>query len=155
MGAAGTAIADLASAFKPAIPTGNIDMSLVEATDPNSYGDFGLDGFEEHYTVYNMTNKTIYFKPDDDFSDGKFTYKYSGAYPIEPGTRIYQPIDGLNIDGRIVKFTNGYHWIDVLSNGDYLAHYQSVFHLMIFNILGGDLKKSPDEGWNALFNSIK
>lgn len=115
--------------------------------------------FPSHVTqVINDTNQTIWYKPEHNMPYGQ-----PNAFPIPPGGSITAPIDGLNINGVVYKFVDGYSSIYV-TNTSYTTHYNA-FMAVIQSVRGGVLRHPPNDhayeedhgassSWQDLFDAI-
>jgi len=103
--------------------------------------DFGSAVLKHIPFILNKTNFTIWYKPEEG----------STAIPLEPGMKTLEKIDGLNVNGVIWKITDNYSSVTVYP-GLMDIQYPNVLSWVINMLLGGIIRKSPDSGWDNLFN---
>jgi hypothetical protein len=98
------------------------------------------------YTVQNNTNATIYAKPENNFPAGTPNF-----ISIPPDGTINTGIDGLQINGIVYKFVNGYGWVQV-NAGNYTTNYSTGGSIIQY-WGGGVLDTPPDPTWQDLFDA--
>jgi RHS repeat-associated protein len=99
--------------------------------------------------VLNESKRTIYYKPE----------KTSEALPLGPGQKTYDPIDGINVGGKVYKVPDGYDSVTIKANFKVYIRYDNLLYLAVGIYKGGvvvrsDFKKD-DHGWDNLFNIKK
>ena len=105
---------------------------------------------EEKPYVLNQSKKTIYYKPEET----------SEALPLGPGEKTYDPVDGINVRGKVYKVSDGYTSITVKSNFRVVMNYNNSWFYESWKALySGGLKERSDfkinTGWDNLFNIKK
>ena len=119
----------------------------------------GEDGIEQTKTtsettktdekpfVLNESKRTIHYKPENT----------GDALPLGPGQKTYDPVDGINVRGKVYKVSDGYTSVTVKANFSVRMNYSNSYIWYAANALinGGrvtrlDFKKN-DTSWDKLF----
>jgi hypothetical protein len=123
----------------------------------------GEDGIEQTKTtsettktdekpfVLNESKRTIHCKPEN--TDEPF--------PLSPGQKTYDIVDGINVRGKVYKVPDGYSSVTVNANFSVRMDYSNSYIWYATNALinGGRVTRSDfkkdDHGWDKLFNIKK
>jgi uncharacterized Fe-S cluster protein YjdI len=89
--------------------------------------------------VKNNSSFYVFAKPDSDEPSPVRT----SVDVIPPGGLTYKRVDGLNINGKVYKITNGYNTITINPNGSYDTNYTNLIDYMIYFFRGGE----KDSSW--------
>lgn len=100
---------------------------------------------DEKPFVLNESKRTIHYKPEST----------SEALPLGPGQKTYDPVDGINVKGKVYKVSNGYKSVTVKANLKVYMRYDNLFYLGVGMYKGGLVTRSDfdknDTGWDNLF----
>jgi hypothetical protein len=108
-----------------------------------------------HPTVINNTNSTVYFKPETTMYMNGTLYEDNGSYPIGPYSSTNVPIDGINVQGNIIKVTDGYKLVTIEPTGEVDIDYTGASIWDHIKTLGGGKQYFlPANNWINLRNSI-
>jgi hypothetical protein len=101
--------------------------------------------------VLNESKRTIHYKPE----------KTSEAIPLGPGEKTYEPVDGINVRGKVYKVSDGYTSVTVKANFKvYMSYsnswfYESAWALMKSGLIQRSDIRKDDHSWDNLFNIKK
>lgn len=103
---------------------------------------------EEKPFVLNESKRTIHYKKESGTDE---------PFPLGPGEKTYDPIDGINVRGKVYKVPDGYTSVTVKANFSVRMDYSNSYIWYAINALinGGrvtrsDFKKN-DTSWDKLF----
>ena len=84
------------------------------------------------------------------------TYDDDGAYPIGPHSSTNVPIDGINVQGTVIKVTNGSHLVTINPTGVVDLDYTGALMWDLFKatLFSGTKSNLPANNWINLWNSI-
>jgi RHS repeat-associated protein len=95
--------------------------------------------------VLNESKRTIYYKPEET----------AEALPLGPGQKTYDPVDGINVRGKVYKVPDGYSNVTVKANFQVHIRYNNLFYYGVGLYKGGLVTRSDfdkgDTGWDNLF----
>ncbi|HTO16572.1 MAG TPA: hypothetical protein VLZ83_12430, partial [Edaphocola sp.] len=103
--------------------------------------------------VTNEYKGDVYFKPEGDLNLNDFHFKNDGAYKM--GTQSWIPLDGINVNGKVYKISDGYSNIRITETGEVKVLYLGLPGQLHYWFLGGEKSSPPDPSWNNLFNVNK
>ncbi|MBK8445128.1 MAG: hypothetical protein IPL35_17750 [Sphingobacteriales bacterium] len=100
---------------------------------------------DEKPFVLNQSKRTIHYKPE----------KTSEALPLGPGQKTYDPVDDINVKGKVYKVSDGYTSVTVKANLKVYMRYDNPFYLGVAMYKSGLVTRSyfdkNDTGWDNLF----
>lgn len=121
--------------------------------------------------VRNLSNKTVFYKPEGAPHDEKGNATGpdpnpgkdgNGAYPIAPNTDLYTPVDGVNVangnSGEVFKVPTGARVTVVASSGLPMMDLPSAGKGLVASIFTSRnyfWVPPPDPNWNALRDAFK
>ena len=96
-------------------------------------------------SITNNSKKSVFYKPENT----------SEKLEIKPGETISDLVDGIRVDNVVIKITDGYSKIIINSDRSVDVFYKNPFKFLYYKVIGGQLYKSPDVGWDNLFKYNK
>src|SRR5690606_6416397 len=121
-----------------------------EKTPDEVHSGFPGDG---RIHVVNDYEGDVYFKPEGDLKLNDFEFKNDGAYKM--GAKSWVPLDGVNVNGKVYKISDGYSRIHITKTGEVKVHYDLPIPQIVNWIRGGEKYRARDASWNNLFNVNK
>ena len=95
--------------------------------------------------IINNSKESVFYKPENT----------SESKEIKPGETIDDLVDGIKVNNMVVKVTDGYSKIIINPDRSVDVFYNNPFRFLYYKMKGGQIKSSPDKGWDNLFNSGK